>query len=145
MSKKEKCVAVRLEGPFTEWYSPNWREPYEDDADYRDYYEKHILDEKPVIGPSLGDADTEYISNDLQCLAERLCVDAEDWDDATEDLIATAEMCLWDGKERLWEYEGCEPVKVMPYRKSELPPINEESLKVYGKYAGLIRERYEGI
>ena len=44
MSRKNDVVAVKVEGVFTEWYSPKWREPYDDDADYRAYYEKHILD-----------------------------------------------------------------------------------------------------
>jgi len=142
-----EVVAVKLEGCFTEWYSPNYKEPFEDNADYRKYYEEHIIDKQPVIGPVIGGDDGDFISDDLQCVAERLCCDSKDWDKATEDLKATIEMCLADGKERTWkDVDGVvDDVKITPFKRGDMPPITDEALKVFGDYGWLIKERYEAI
>ena len=147
MSNPNGIVAVKLEGSFTEWYSPNYKDPFEDNADYRKYYEEHIMDKQPVIGPVLGGVDGEFLSDDLRCVAERLCCDAHDWDKATEDLIATVEMCLVDGKPRTWkDIDGVvADVKITPFKKAELPPLTDDALKVFGDYGWLVRERYEAI
>ncbi|MBO6031711.1 MAG: hypothetical protein J6Q22_09580 [Prevotella sp.] len=146
MSNPNDIVAVKLEGCFTEWYSPTYKDPYEDNADYRKYYDQHILDKQPVIGPAVSGED-DYISGDLQCVAERLCCDACDWDKTTEDLMDTVEMCLADGKPRTWkDTEGfVTDVKITPFKKCEMPPLTEDALKVFGDYGWLIRERYEAI
>ena len=147
MSNPNDIVAVKLEGCFTEWYSPKYKEPFDDNADYSKYYVEHIMDKQPVIGPVLGGVDGEFLSNDIQCVAERLCCDAHDWDKATEDLKATIEMCLADGKPRTWkDTDGVvADVKITPVKKAELPPLTEDALKVFGDYGWLIRERYEAI
>ncbi len=147
MSNPNDIVAVKLEGCFTEWYSPRYKEPFDDNADYSKYYVEHIMDKQPVIGPVLGGVDGEFLSNDIQCVAERLCCDAHDWDKATEDLKATIEMCLADGKPRTWkDTDGVvADVKITPVKKAELPPLTEDALKVFGDYGWLIRERYEAI
>ena len=144
---KDKPVAVKLEGCFTEWYSPNYKEPFEDNEEYRKYYEEHIIDKQPVIGPVLGGEDGEFLSDDLQCVAERLCCDAHNWDKATNDLIATVEMCLADGKPRTWkDIDGVvDDVKITPVTKAELPPLTDDALKVFGDFGWLIRERYNAI
>ena len=142
----DEIVAVKCEGCFTEWYSPNFKEPYDDNAEYRKYYEEHILEVKPVIGPSLGESDDEYITDDLQCHAERMCCDSSDWATSTEDYMDAIEACLADGKPRTWEdTKSDQKVKITPYKRSELPPVNEESLKVYGPYAELLRKRIAEI
>lgn len=143
----DKPVAVKLEGCFTEWYSPNYKEPFEDNEEYRKYYEEHIIDKQPVIGPVLGGVDGQFLSDDLQCVAERLCCDAHNWDKATGDLIATVEMCLADGKPRTWkDVDGVvQDVKITPVTKAELPPLTDDALKVFGDFGWLIRERYNAI
>ena len=145
---KDKPVAVKLEGCFTEWYSPNYKEPFEDNEEYRQYYEENIIDEQPVVGPVLGGEDGAWITDDLQCVAERLCCDAEmGWKKATDDLMATVEMCLADGKPRTWkDIDGVvDDVKITPYTKAEMPPLTDDALKVFGKFGWLIRERYNAI
>lgn len=147
MSNPNDIVAVKLEGCFTEWYSPKYKEPFEDNAEYRDYYEKEIMDKQPVIGPVLGGEDGQFLSDDLQCVAERLCCDAHDWDKATDSLKATIEKCLTDGQTRIWKDEGGDvaDVKITPFTKAAMPPLTDDALKVFGKFGYLIRERYEAI
>lgn len=143
----DKMVAVKCEGSFTEWYSPNYKEPYEDNVDYRNYYHEHIINELPVIGPSLGDAEDENLTDDLQCHSERMCSDAKDWKAATEAYKAMVEKCLADGKPRTFKYDGVGgiEVKITPYTKANLPPVNEKSLEVYGPFAELFRARVAAI
>ena len=145
MSNPNDIVAVKLEGCFTEWYSPNYKEPFEDNADYRKYYEEHIMDKQPVIGPVLGGEDGEFLSDDLQCVAERLCCDAKDWEGASNSLRADIAATLVDGKPRTWNHPEVGEVKITPYKKAELPPLTDDALKVFGDYGWLIRERYEAI
>ena len=141
----KEFVAVRIEGPFTEWYSPNYKDPYEEDKEYRDYYEEVILSQKPVIGPSLGDHEDEYISGDIQWTAERYMSGCKNWGKETDNLISQIERALESGVPCTYISDIGETIKITPYRKSELPPVNEESLKVYGPYAELMRERVAAI
>lgn len=146
MKDPNEIVAVKCEGGFTEWYSPFFKEPFEDNAEYRKYYEEHIIDIQPVIGPSLGEAEDDFLSNDLQCHCERMCVDSTDWDTSTEDYAATIKMCLADGKKRVWEdLHSDQKVTITPYSRKDMPKPNEEHLKVYGPYADLMRERVAAI
>lgn len=145
MSKPDEIVAVKLEGCFTEWYSPNYKEPYVDNAVYRQYFEENIMDKQPVAGPVLGGGDGAFLTDDLQCLAERICCGAKDWAAATEDLEAAIGMSLADGKTRNWEYAGVGNVKITPFTKAQMPPLTDDALKVFGKFGYLIRERYEAI
>lgn len=140
-----EIVAVKCEGAFTEWYSPFYREPFDDDDGFREYYEAYVMDEKPVLGAALGECEDDFITDDLQCHCDRMAATCDDWQAATEDYAATIKMCLADGKTRVWKFDGCEDVKITPYRRGELPPVNEDSLKIYGPYAGLMRERMEAI
>ncbi len=146
MKKKNEFVAVKCEGCFTEWYAPTYKDPFEDNLNFRDYYEEHIIDIKPVLGPSLGDSEDEFVIDDLQCHAERMCVDSDNWAGSTNAYMDAIEKCLADGKPRTWKdpYSD-QTVKIIPYRKSELPPVNEESLKIYGPWADLMRERVAAI
>ena len=145
MSNPNDIVAVKLEGCFTEWYSPNYKEPYEDNEEYRQYYNEHIINKQPVIGPVIGGDDGDFISDDLQCVAERLCCDAADWDKATNSLCTAIEESLADGKPRTWEYDGVDSVKITPVKKADMPALEDKALEVFGKYGYLIRERYEAI
>ena len=148
MSNPNDIVAVKLEGCFTEWYSPNYKEPFEDNEEYRKYYEEHIMDKQPVIGPVLGGVDGQFLSDDLGCVAERLCCDDwEHWQRNTNELCDTIEMCLADGKPRTWkDIDGkITEVKITPVKKAELPPLTDDALKVFGDFGWLIKERYEAI
>ena len=138
-------VAVRCEGCFTEWYSPDFKDPYEDNAEYREYYNNYVLPFQPVIGPSLGDANDEYLTSDLQCHAERMCCDAEDWDKATSAYADAIKQCIADGKPRTFKFEGLHDVKITPYTKENLPPVNEDSLGEYAEFKELIRERVAAL
>lgn len=140
-----KIVAVKCEGCFTEWYSPFFKEPYEDNAEYREFYNEHVLNFKPVIGPSLGDSEDDYMSGDLQFHAERMCCDAKDWSAATNGYADAIEKCLADGKPRTFTFEGIDDVKITPYTRENLPPVNEKSLEVYGDFKELVRERVAAI
>lgn len=141
----KEFVAVKLEGPFTEWYSPYFKDPFNDNAEYRKYYEEHIIDQKPVIGPALGDDDDAYICDDLQYTAERYMSGCNNWGKETDNLISQIERALESGVTCTYISDIGETIKITPYRKSELPPVNEESLKVYGPYSELIRERVAAI
>lgn len=145
MRKPNKIVAVKLEGCFTEWYSPYFKDPFEDNEAYRKYYEDNIIDKQPVVGPVLGGEDGAYLTEDLQCVAERLCCSAKAWDTATEDLISTIEMCLADGKPRTWENAEVGNVKITPFTKAQMPPLTDDALEVFGDFGWLIKERYEAI
>lgn len=140
-----EIVAVKCEGCFTEWYSPYFKEPYVDNAEYRRYYEGHIIDVQPVIGPSLGETDEEFISDDLQCLAERICCDSKNWQKAVDEFKAEVENALEYGTAYEAEIADCGVIKITPYRRCEMPKPNEEHLKVYGPYADLMRERVANI
>ena len=148
MTEKDpnEIVAVKCEGPFTEWYAPSYREPYEDDADYRQWYEENLLDVQPVFGVALGDDESAYVTEDLQCHAERMCVESGNWQMSTEEYIATVEKCLADGETRTWnDTKSDTVVRITPYRRCDLPPVNEEHIKVYGPFAGLMRKRIAEI
>ena len=145
MRNPNEIVAVKLEGCFTEWYSPYYKEPFEDNADYRKYYEENIIDKQPVVGPVLGGEDGAFLTNDLQCVAERLCCDAKVWLTATEGLTAEIKMCLDDGKPRTWENAEVGSVKITPFTKEQMPPLTDDALEVFGKFGYLIRERDEAI
>lgn len=144
--KPYKVLAVRIQGDFTEWYSPFFKDPYNDDPKYRKYHDEVISNDIPVIGPSLGEGENdENITADLACLAERLCVDAEDWDEECED-FTEAVLGVFDTAEET-THVTCDNKKIIitPYFKHNFPKVNEESLKVYREYAGLLRERVENI
>ena len=142
-----KIVAVKCEGCFTEWYSPFYTDLYEDNAEFRHCYDEGELRDVLVIGPSLGDAEHEYLSGDLGCLTDRLCVDVgmAAWEDAKGKLADAIEGAIADGKQRTFTYEGMHDVRIIPCTKSELPPVNEKSLEVYGDFKELVRERVAAL
>lgn len=149
MKDKNEIVAVKCEGCFTEWYSPFFKDPYEDNAEYREFYNTKMLDHEPVIGPSLGDSDNEFISGDLGCLSDRLTADAEDWDAAKKAVEDAVELALKTGEPQVVDFHYTEPkvadVNITPFRRKDMPKPDEEHLKVYGDYADLVRERVAAI
>ena len=145
MKDPKEIVAVKCEGGFTEWYSPFYKEPYEDNAEYRAYYNEHILDVQPVIGPSLNEEDDdECIQGDLGCLSDRMMSAYNDWKAAKAVFEEAVCKALASGDVQTIEYEG-DTIKITPYRRGQMPKPNENHLKVYGSYADLIRERVAAI
>lgn len=149
MKDPKEIVAVKCEGGFTEWYSPFFKEPYNDNQEYRDYYNEHIIAVQPVIGPSLNDGDDdECINDDLQFLAERMCSDAKDWAGAIDEFKRAVNSVLRNGfvcSLDLTRYGMTDTIKITPYKREEMPKPNENHLKVYGPYADLMRERVAAI
>ena len=145
---KGEFVAVKVEGPFTEWYSPYYKEPYEDNEAYRDFYDRKVIMNRPVIGPALGDSDNAYLSGDLRCLAERLtCMSdiGDEWDHHTENVMTLINIALECGVTYRYKFGDGEEIRITPFRKCELPPINKDSLKEFGKFSKLIKERVADI
>ena len=140
-----KPVAVKLEGCFTEWYSPTYKEPFDDNGEFHKYYSEHLIDSRPVAGPVLGGEDGHYIGGDIVWLVDRMCCGASDWQGASNSLRADVAASLVDGKTRTWNHPEVGEVKITPYTKAEMPPLTDEALAEFGPYASLIRERYEAI
>ena len=140
--QKSKVVVVKVEGCFTEWYAPTFKDPYEDNEEYAEFYDQKILDMQPVIGPAV-DGESETLCPDLTSLAERMTCDAENWDTARNRLIKAIKEVLATGKVQTFKYEGMDDVKITPYK--ELPKIPEKAFKVYGKFAKLVKERVAAI
>lgn len=137
-----KAKAVKVEGCFTEWYAPTYKDPYEDNEEYAEFYDNHILAIEPVSGPAV-DGESETLCPDITSLADRMTCDAEDWDEARQGLIKAIEEVLATGKAKTFKYAGDEDVVITPYK--EMPTIPEKAYEVYGKFASLIKERVAAI
>ena len=137
-----KAKAVKVEGCFTEWYAPTFKDPYEDNEEYAEFYDQKILDMRPVIGPAV-DGKDEFLTGDLDCLSDRITCGASDWDRARDGFADAVEKALATGKVQTFKYEGIDDIKITPYK--ELPKIPEEAYKVYGKFAELVKERVAAI
>ena len=134
----ENVKIVRVEGCFTEWYSPFFKDPYEDDPEYAEFYDKRVLDMYPVIGPDVN-GKGEFLVGDLGCLADRLTCGAKDWDKARKGVIKAVKLAIKSGKPQVFRFPGMTLVRITPYRR--VPKIPDKSYMVYGKYAWLIKER----
>lgn len=147
-NKPTAIIAVKVVGPFTEWFLPTYREPYDDNEEYQEYFNEHIIDKIPVLGPSFGDCADDMSSSDLDCLADRM-VDASDtdnWSEARRQFINEMKVSLKSEGVLSRKVTICgEEFTFYPFTRETLPPVNEESLKVYGKMADLVRERAEEI
>lgn len=139
---ENKAKAVKVEGCFTEWYAPTFKDPYEDNAEYAEFYDQRILDFQPVIGPAV-DGKDEYLSGDLGCLADRITCDAGDWAKARDGFADAVEKVLATGKAQTYKFDGIDDILITPYK--ELPKIPEKAYKVYGKFAKLVKERVAAI
>ena len=137
--------AVKVEGCFTEWYAPTFKDPYEDNAEYAEFYDEKILNWQPVIGPAV-DGKDEYLSGDLGCLADRITCDAYDigkWEEAKNGFADAVEKALATGEPQTFKFEGLDDIKITPY--AEVPVIPDNAYEVYGKFAGLVKERVAAI
>lgn len=138
-----KAKAVKVEGCFTEWYAPTFKDPYEDCEEYAEFYDNEILPIEPVSGPAV-DGESETLCPDLTSLADRMTCGAENWDKAREGLIKAIKEVLATGKAKTFTYEGLDDdIEITPYK--ELPKIPEKAYKVYGKFAKLVKERVAAI
>lgn len=133
---------VRVVGCFTEWYSPYYKDPYEDDAGYAEFYDKKMLDMQPVIGPDVN-GKGEFLTGDLGCLSDRMTCDAEDWGKAREGCMKAVKRALKSGKPQTFRFDGMTPIMITPYKR--VPKIPEKSYEVYGKFASLVKERVSQI
>lgn len=141
-NQKSKVVAVKVEGCFTEWYAPTFKDPYEDNEEYREFYDERILDFQPVIGPVVA-GDTEYLSGDLGCLSDRITCGAWNWAEAKDGFEDAVMKALATGEVQTFKYDGIDDIKITPYKK--MPTIPEKSYEVYGKFASLIKERVAAL
>lgn len=140
-----KAKAVKVEGCFTEWYAPTFKDPYEDCEEYREFYDNEILPIEPVIGPAV-DGEDECLSGDLGCLSDRITCDAYDfgkWEEAKTSFADAVEKSLATGEVIIFKFKGLDDIKITPYK--ELPKIPEKAFKVYGKFAKLVKERVAAI
>lgn len=137
-----KVKIVRLVGCFTEWYAPTFKDPYEDNEDYAEFYDRRLLIMQPVIGPDVNGKD-EYLTGDLGCLADRLTCDADDWDKARDGCMKAVKRALKSGKPQTFKFDGVTPIRITPYKR--VPKIPEKSYEVYGKFASLVKERVAQI
>ena len=144
-AKTAKAKVVKVKGCFTEWYAPTYKDPYEDNAEYAEFYDEKILALQPVIGPAV-DGKDEYLSGDLGCLADRITCDAYDigkWEEAKNGFADAVETALATGEPQTFKFEGLDDIKITPY--AEVPVIPEKAYEVYGKFASLIKERVAAI
>ena len=137
-----KAKAVKCEGGFTEWYAPTFKDPYEDNEEYAEFYDQKILDMQPVIGPAV-DGEDEYLSGDLECLSDRITCGASDWYRAKDGFADAVEKALATGEVQTFKFEGIDDITITPHK--ELPTIPEKAYKVYGKFAKLVKERVAAI
>lgn len=137
-----KVKIVRLAGCFTEWYAPTFRDPYEDNEDYAEFYDQKLLDMQPVMGPDVNGKE-EFLTGDLGCLADRLTCDAEDWDKARDGCMKAVKRALKSGRPQTFRLDGATPIRITPYKR--VPKIPEKSYEVYGRFASLVKERVAQI
>ena len=147
MKDPNEIVAVKCEGCFTEWYSPFFKDPYEDNAEYRKFYDEKVLSFQPVIGPSLGN--DEWLVGDLDFLSDRLTVGAYFWDVAKATFEKAVEVAMQSGEVQFVDFTYTDPnvkgIRITPFRRKDMPKPDEEHLKVYGPFADLVRERVAAI
>ena len=147
MEKQHKARVVKVEGDFTEWYSPFFKDPYGDRTDYREYYDENILPIQPVIGPIVAGI-SEYLTGDLDCLADRITVNAvdlsdlSDWDRVRDGFCDAVEDALVTGEPLTFTFKGLN-ISITPFEK--MPTVPEESYRVFGRFASLVKERVAAV
>ena len=143
---KNKAKVVKVEGCFTEWYAPTFKDPYEDNEEYREFYDENILPIQPMIGPAV-DGEDENLSGDLDCLSDRITCDVVPdlgaWKNAKEGFEDAVVKALATGNVQVFKFKGLEDVTITPYK--EMPKIPERAFEVYGKFANLVKERVLAI
>ena len=137
-----KAKALKVTGSFTEWIAPEMNDPYSESAEYRDWYEANgMLDKQPSILYPFGEGE-DYISSDVDCLADRLATsnDVAIWSRESE-LIKSA---LWTAlnEGRRIEVMG---ITIEPYEAKDLPITPLERFKDYGPYAETIRAAVDAL
>lgn len=144
-ASRGRFVAVKVEGLFDEWYSPNIRNPYDDIPEYAEWYEDRIMElPPPVFIAELEDGN--FISGHLDCLVDRLTCDEDctDSDSASTEVEADIERALRGGIVFDRPYHGLR-IRITPCRKGDVPAVSEKSLAAYGEWADVIRKRVKAI
>ena len=132
-----KAIALKVTGHFTEWIAPTMEALYENNADYRKWYEESgMLDKLPPVLVPFGNGEDEYISSDVDCLADRLATsnDTTFWSRESE-LIKSA---LWTAlnEGRRIEVLG---IVMEPLEAKDLPITPLERFADYGPWAEKLR------
>jgi len=137
-----KAIALKVTGTFTEWVAPTLNNLYENNADYRNWYEESgMLDKLPSVLVPFGNGE-DLITNDVDCLADRLATsnDVAIWSRESE-LIKSA---LWTAlnEGRRIEVMG---IVIEPFTAEELPITPLERFADYGPYAETIRAAVDAL
>ena len=138
-----KAIALKVTGHFTEWIAPTMEAVYENNADYRNWYEESGMLNKlsPVLVP-FGNGEDEYVSSDVDCLADRLAVsnDSAIWADENELIRKALWTALNEGK-RI-EVMG---IVMEPFNANELPVTPLERFADYGPWAEKLRASVDAL
>jgi len=138
-----KAKIVKVEGAFTEWYAPNFHDPYEDNGAFRDYCRRTIPGSREYCRPAM-DGYSEYLGGDLECLADRVCdCEGEDWVKARRGFKKSVRRALATGEVCVYKQRGVTPIKITPY--AEMPKIPKRAYRVYGDFAELVEQRVKEI
>ena len=133
---KNKAKIVRI-GGIEEWYAPTYESPVMENDGIIELFDELGL--PYVYGPYI--RKDERLSEDLGCIAERLCCSHDD-DGSEIDVIYAAERCLEDCKPRTVEVGG-ETIEITPF--AEAPKLEDSAFAEFGEYAVLFKERYAAI
>ena len=132
-----KAKALKVKGLFTEWIAPEMKDIYSESAEYRDWYEKSgMIAKLPAALVPFGECEDEYITTDVDCLADRLAMSNEPaiWADEHELIRKALWTALNEGK-RI-EVMG---LVIEPYTAEELPVTPLERFADYGPWADKLR------
>ena len=138
-----KAKIVKVEGAFTEWYAPTFKDPYEDNAAFRDYCRRTIPGSREYCRPTL-DGYCEYLGGDLECLADRICdCEGADWIKARRGFKKTVRRALATGEVCLYKQRGVTTIKVTPY--ADVPKLPPRAIRRFGNFGQLVEQRYKEI
>lgn len=143
MDMKRKYVAVKIEGRYSEWYSPFWKDPYFDDEGYRTYHDENMQDE-PIAGPS-PDGDGLVITADLDGVCERMAEGAAAPDKAARDIRATVMQALELGTTFKLVDPNFGKLAITPYLREEFEGPSEAALDRCGPFKGLVKARLAAL
>ena len=138
-----KAIALKVTGHFTEWIAPTMEDPYENNADYRNWYEKSgMLAKLPSVLVPFGNGEDEYISSDVDCLADRLAMSNDHAVWAEES--ALIRKALWTA---LNEGKRIEVMGIVmePFNANELPVTPLERFEDYGPWAEKLRASVDAL
>lgn len=147
MKDENQIVAVRCKGLFTEWYSPFFRDPFNDDKEYQKWYEENFIDSPHILlGPSLNEKDKGEVLTDADVfLAERLTVCEKHWAVSTKSVVYAMKEALKDGEEKYVNLASGNTITITPYKRKDMPKPPLDLYAKYEEFASLMKERVESI